>query len=129
TAPVRRSRNLHSAETTLDFGDPRLERLAVGQGLRLQGSPRAYLAQSRPRGEIGVGLRRVEFADRAFDANLHLISEGLPVEAQRGLLMRRELRGLGAFVVAEEAQAVNLDALEQDDARGHPPRRVRGRQV
>ena len=117
-APVRRTRHRDAFEALLELGDARFERAAIRQRLRLQRRPRADLAAARARREIRVGFgRRTAFDTSPSTRTCTCSREQLPVEAQRNLRMRGELRALGAFVVREEAEAVRIDALQQHDAR------------
>src|SRR5207302_1344357 len=95
--PMRRARHVGSGEALLDFGHAFVQRRGMLHGPALNRRPRADLASTLPRGEVGVGFLVAHLLGEPFDANLGL--EQLPVKAERRPLRPEELATLAAFEV------------------------------
>ena len=112
-------------EASVDLGEPRVELCAIGDGLALRRGPRAQLRVARAAREVLVRRRGVEALDRP--AHPDLAVELAPVEDERGVARRVELRCLRRFVVGEEAKADGAEALQEDHPGVRPPVGVDGR--
>ena len=123
--PVRRPAHRADAKTQGGRRAIALQLEATGQGPRLVRSPGAELAESRPGGEIRVGLggrhrlRGTRHADLPLDLG--------PVEAKSGMRIGRKLGGLGTVEIGVEDKTARIDALEEEDAHVGQPGRIGGR--
>src|SRR2546430_916116 len=110
-SPTRNPPALRAPFAAADIGVVRAEtghELAAGDGRRaLPGRPRAELPLTRPRREVFGRVVLRDTRRRSLDTHLHALCR--PVEAERGVRVRRELGGLAALVVGEESEASRVD--------------------
>lgn len=91
-----------------------LKVVAVGQDAALRGDGGTDLAAARAAVEVGIDVGGGQLSDGSADADL--AAEGLPMEAESGARVLRELRAFTAFSIGEEREAALVDLLDQDHA-------------
>ncbi len=100
-----------------EFGLALGEGLAVGDGGALEfGDPGTDLGAMGAAAEVGFGFLAVGAGDRAADEDLAF--EFLPEKDEGGVGIFGEVDGFAGAVVGEEAEAMVVEALEEDGAAG-----------
>src|SRR5262245_6266392 len=110
TAPMSRARHFRIAKLLRRLIETPFKVVALDR-LALRRDGGGDLAVPRPTREVGVRLRGREPRDLTPDANLPI--ELAPVDDQCSPSAGRQLLALGALVVAEEAEPVGPESLEQ----------------
>src|SRR5581483_10673620 len=114
-------------EALAGLAHPAVELVAVGQGRALLRGPGAELAQARAGREVGIRGGTRQAVDPSPDA--HLAIQLPPVDHERRVRVDGELAPLRGAVVGVEAEAVAIEALEEDHAGVGPALLVGGRQA
>jgi len=116
--PERRPRHVGAGVALFRCSDARVELGAIGQRLRLLRCPCTDAAFTRTRGEIGIGLLGIRFADHTFDAHLdditqknaQMVDQTSSASAGLGERARQLASAVGGFRLrqgtADEAQAL-----------------------
>ena len=96
--PLWRVRNVADAKTQRFAGHGLLQLEATRSRLGLARGPGADLAETRARGEVGIGFGREDVDDASLDADLALAFAQWKQGAARGLAARSRPLGLVAWV-------------------------------
>src|SRR5262249_13800766 len=113
-APVRRQWDPFVLEALGHFCHARIEHTPSVDDFALPRNPGAQLASQRTRMEISLRLFPRGFFYFSADPNLSVELD--PVKTKRGVRIGIELFPLGAFVIAEEDEALLIKTFQQNDS-------------
>ena len=117
---MRRARHFTAFVLACEVRIARLESGTIRQRFGLERGPRAKLAFTRTGRKIGIRFGIGNRRYRAFDAYLHLIAQGFPVEQQGRLPVRGKRTTFAAVRIGVEHEAAFVVRLEQHLPGGKP---------